>query len=211
MLIFSKFFLMIFHKFDGVLYVNFENWSHKKSFKFFKFKMQLWLDSSSSEPFRLPEWLVENIASGQGSLRERSPMGSRFSESLFLDVPGRATEQVRTCGFRRNSSSLDKAPKKRDSVRLSSFESFSVTLPSISSETWEIYSWAISESSVFCGWLFLVFSGVSLEIADNFLLFLKVAMILREKFCQLWRLNWSFNFKTKVLISFYYDGKTQNS
>ena len=136
---------MIFQKFDGVLYVNFENWSHKKSLKFCNFKMQLWWDSSSSEPFRLPEWWVENIASGQGSLKERSPMGSRFSESLFLDVPGSATEQVRTCGFKKNSSSLDKTPKKRDSVRLNSFESFSVTLPSISSKTWEIYSWAISE------------------------------------------------------------------
>ena len=48
-------------------------------------------------------------------------MGSRFSESLFLDVPGTATEQVRTCAFRRNSSSLDRATKIRDSARLNSF------------------------------------------------------------------------------------------
>ena len=58
-------------------------------------------------------------------------MGSGFSESLLLDVPGTATERVRICGFRRNSSSFDKAPKIRDSVRLNSFESFLVTLPSI--------------------------------------------------------------------------------
>ena len=45
---------------------------------------------------------------------------------LFLDVPETATEQVRTCGFRRNSSSLAKAPKMRDFVRLNSFEGFFV-------------------------------------------------------------------------------------
>ena len=150
--------------------------------------------SSTSELFRLPEWWEEILASGQGSSRERSPVGSRFSELLFLDVPGTATEQVRTCGFRRKSSSLDRAPKIRDSVRLNSFERFLVTLPSISSESWGMYSWAISGSGVFCEWLFLVFLSVSLETAANFLLFLKIAMILREKFCQQCRLNWSFIF-----------------
>ena len=70
-----------------------------------------------------------------GSSEGRSPLVSRFSRSLFLEVPGTATEQVRTCGFRRNSSSFDKAPKILDSVLLNSFESFFVTLPPISSET----------------------------------------------------------------------------
>ena len=107
----------------------------------------------------------------------------------------------------KKKSSLDKAPKIRDSVRLNSFQSFLVTLPSISSETCEMYSWAISGSSVFCDWLFLVFSGVSLETAANFRLFLKVAKILKETFCQLWRLNWNFFLITKVLVSSYYDGK----
>ena len=88
-----------------------------------------------------------------------------------------------------------------DSVRLNSLESFSVNLPSISSETWAMYSSAIPGSSVFCDWLFLVFSGVSIETACNFLLFLNVAMILREKLCQLWRLNWFLNFVTKMSIS----------
>ena len=41
----------------------------------------------------------------------------------------------------------------------------------------------------------------------NFLLFLKVATVLREKFSQLWRLNWSFIFITKVLISSYFEEK----
>ena len=81
----------------------------------------------------------------------------------------------------------------RDSVQLNSLESFLVTLPSISSETREIYSWAIPESSVFCDWLFLVFSGVSLETAASFLLFLNLAIFLSEKLCQLWRMNWFFD------------------
>ena len=68
----------------------------------------------------------------------------------------------------------------RDSVRLISFESFLVTLPSISSDTWEMYSPVISGWSVFCDWLFYVFSGVSLETAASFLLILNIAMILEE-------------------------------
>ena len=135
--------------------------------------------------------------SGQGLITERCPVGSKFSESLFLDVPGTATEHVRTGGFRRNSSSLDKAPKKRDSVRLNSLERFLITLPSISSETWEMYFWAISGSSMFCDWLFFVFPEVSPETAANFLLIFKVTKILREKFCQLWRLNWISTFYSK--------------
>ena len=150
----------------------------------------MWWVSSCSESFRLLGWKAENTASGQGLPRERSRVGSWFSDSFFLDDPGTATEQVRTCGIRRNSSSLDKAPKTHDSVRVNSLGSFLMTLPSISSETWEIYSWAIPGSSVFCDWLFFVFSGIFVETAANCLLFLNVAMILREKLRQLRRLNW---------------------
>ena len=117
---------------------------------------------------------------GMDCLKQWSQVVSQFSELLCLDVPGTATEQVRTCGFRRNLSSFDKAPMIRDSVLLNSFESFLVTLPSISSETWEMYSWVSSGSSVFCALLFLAPSGVSLETADNFPLFLNVSMLLRE-------------------------------
>ena len=170
----------------------------------------LWWVSSSSEQFRLPEWWEGIIALGHGLFRERSPVSSRFSESLFLDVPGTATEQVRTCGFRRKSLSLDKAPKIRDSVRLNSFESFLVTLPSISSETWEMYSCASSGSSVFCDWLFLVFSRVFLETAAKILLIVRVAMILRAKSCQLWRLNWSCIFYNKSVGLFWLWGKSFN-
>ena len=68
---------------------------------------------------------------GRDRLGERSPLGSQFPESLFLNVPGTTTDQVRTCGFRRKSSSLDRAPKIWDSVRLNSFGSFLVTVPLI--------------------------------------------------------------------------------
>ena len=163
----------------------------------------LWGSSSVSGLFRLPEWWEENLTSGQGSSEERFQVISRFSELLILDVPGTATEQVRTCGFRRNSSSFDSAPKIRDSVLLNSFQSFLVILPPISSETWEMWSWVASGSSVFCTLLFLVLSGVSMETAASFLLFRKVAMRLRVKFYQRWRLNLCFylyNSKNLLLL-----------
>ena len=151
----------------------------------------MWGYFSTSELFRFREWWEQILTSGQGLFGERSLLSSRFPESLFLDVPGTATEQVWTCGFRW-SSSFDRALKMRDTVLLNSFESFLVTLPLISSKTWEMSSWEVSGSSVFCDYLFLVFSGVSLETAASFLLFLTVAMILRETFCQQWRVNWTF-------------------
>ena len=71
---------------------------------------------------------------------------------------------------------------------------FLVTLPSISSETWEMLSWVNSGSSVFCTPLFLVLLGVSPEAAASFLLFLNVAVRLREKFDQRRKLNLSLSF-----------------
>ena len=103
----------------------------------------------------------------------------RFSGVLFLDVPGTSTEKARTCGFRRNSSSSDKAPKIRGSVLLNSFESFLVTLSSISSKSWEMSFRVDSGSSMFCAVLFLLPSS-----AASVLFFPKVAMRLREKFYQ---------------------------
>ena len=72
-----------------------------------------------------------------------------------------------------------------------------------------MYSSAIPGLSVFCDWLFLVFSGVSLESAANFLLLLNVAMNLIEKLCQLWRLK-GFLFYYKNVDLFYYEGKDSN-
>ena len=52
--------------------------------------------------------------------------------------------------------------------------------PSISSETWEMYSWVNSGSSTFCRLLPLLPSGVSFETGANFLLFLNLAIFLEE-------------------------------
>ena len=105
---------------------------------------------------------------------------------------------------------FSKAPKIRDYIRLNSVESFLVTLTSISSKTWEIHSWTIFGSSVFRDWLFFVFSGISLETAANFLKLLKVDVILRKKFCQLWRLNWSFTFHNRSVDLLLLWGKSFN-
>ena len=93
-----------------------------------------------------------------------------------------------------------------DSVRLNSWKNFLGTLRLIYLETWVMHSSANPGLSVFCDRLFLVFSGVSLETAANFLLFLKVPMILREKSvsCEDW-----IDFETcnKNVDLFYYEGK----
>ena len=136
-------------------------------------------------------------------------MGSRFSELLFLDVPGTATEQIRTCGFRRKSSGLDKAPKIPDSVRLNSFEIFLVTLPSISSETWVMYYSATPWFSVFCDWLFLVFSVVSLKTVADFLLFLNVAITLTENLSVV-KTELTFCFFRQYVVLLFYEGKGFN-
>ena len=124
---------------------------------------------------------AENCTSGWGSLWERSPVGSRFSKSLFRDFPGTVPESVRTCGFKRNSSNLGRAPKMRDSVLLNSWDSFSVFIPSISSETCVMYSSLIPETDVFCESLFLGWSRASLETAANFRLFLSVGILSEGK------------------------------
>ena len=63
----------------------------------------LWRLVSASGLLSWPEWWETNPTSGYGSSEERSPVVSRFSKLVFPHVPGTATEQVRTCGFRRNS------------------------------------------------------------------------------------------------------------
>ena len=93
------------------------------------------------------------------------------------NVPGTVPECVRICGFKRNSSSSDRAPKMRDSVLMNSWDSFLVTLPSISSETCVIYSSLILGTDVFLDWPFLGCSScVSLVTAANFRLYLNAAI-----------------------------------
>ena len=98
------------------------------------------------------------------------------------NVSGTFPECVVICWFERNSSNLDRAPKMRDSVRLNSWHSFLVFLPSICSETCVIYSSLILGTDVFRDWPFLGFSScVSLVTAANFRLFLNVAIFLKRK------------------------------
>ena len=121
-----------------------------------------------------------NSFSGWGSFWERSPIGCWFPTSAFWNVPGTVLEKLRTSGFKRNSSNLERARKIRDSVLSKSRNSFLVTLPSISSETCAMYSSVILGGDEFCDWLFLGYCSVSLAIAANFLLFPDVAIILEE-------------------------------
>ena len=121
-------------------------------------------------------------ASGWGSLWESPSFTPWFSTFVFRNVPGTVPECVRICGIMGNSSNLDRAPKMRDSVLLNSWDSFLVTLLSISSETCVIYSSLILGTDVFCDWPFQGCSScVSLVTAANLRLFLNVAIFLTGK------------------------------
>ena len=136
----------------------------------------------TSEPDFCVVWLPKRPASGWRSLWESSSFVPRFSTFVFRNVSGTVPECVRTCGFKRNSSNLYRAPKMRDTVLLNSWESFSVTLPSISSKTCVIYSSLILGTYVSRDWPFLGFSScISLVTAANFRLFLNVAIFLERK------------------------------
>ena len=127
-------------------------------------------------------WLRKRPASGWGSLWESSSFVPWFSTFVFRIVPGTVPECVHICGFKRNSSNLDRAPKMRDSVMLNSWDSFLATPPSISSETCAIFRSLILGRDVFRDWPFLgCSSSVSLVTSANFRLFLKVAIFLKEK------------------------------
>ena len=143
-------------------------------------RLYVWEVFSGSESVRLLARQVENSTSGWGSFQERSPLGFWFSMSAFRNVPGVLPENVSICGFRRNSCNLDSNTKIRDSVLLSSWDSFLFTLPSMSSTTCAVYSSANPGAAEFCDWWFVGFSCVSLAITAYFRLFLKVAIILGE-------------------------------
>ena len=132
--------------------------------------------SSGSESIKLRDWQTENSTSGWKSFWERSPVGSWFSTSLFRNAPATVPESVRVCGLKKTLSTLDRAPKMLDSVLLNSWDSFSLTLPSIFSETCVMYSSVIPGTDVFCKWLFLGCSCFSFETAANLRLFFNVAI-----------------------------------
>ena len=112
----------------------------------------MWGASSGPESTEWRDWQTEGPTSGWESSWERSSFGSWFSTFVFRNVPGTVPECVRICGFKRNSSKLDRAPKLRDSVLVHSWDSFLVTLPSISSETCVIYS-SLNSSNKRVSWL----------------------------------------------------------
>ena len=110
------------------------------------------------------------------SLWESSSFVPWFSKFVFWNVLRTVPECVRICGLKKNSAKLDRAHKMRDSVLLNSWDSFLMTLPSISSEICLIYSSLILGTDVFRDWPFLGCSScVSLVTAANFRLFLNVA------------------------------------
>ena len=69
----------------------------------------------------------------------------------------------------------------REFFLLNSSDSFLVSPFAISSEVCVMYSSVISATNVFCDWLFLVISCVSLETAANSRLFLNVAILSKRK------------------------------
>ena len=80
----------------------------------------------------------------------------------------------------------------RDSVLLTSWDTFLVTLPSITSQTCVMYSSVIPRARGFCDWLFLGSTCVLPALAANFILFGHF----REKVHQCWRLKKCVSFKT---------------
>ena len=133
--------------------------------------------SPVSESIEGRDWQTEGPTSGWGSLWESFSFVLWFTTFMFRKVPGTVPECVRTCWFKRNSSNLHRAPKMRDSVLLNFWDSFFLTLPSISSETCVIYPSLILGTDVFRDWPFLGCSScVSLVPAANFRLFLKVVI-----------------------------------
>ena len=145
--------------------------------------VQRWIVSwPSSGPAFCVVWLSKMHASGWWSLWELSSFVPWFSTFVLRNVPGTVPECVRICGFKRNSSNLHRAPKKRDSVLLNSWNSFLMTLPSISSETCVICSSLLLGTDVIRDWPFLGWSScVSLKTAANFRLFFNVAIFLKGK------------------------------
>ena len=114
---------------------------------------------------------------GWGSLWGQSSFVPWFSPYAFRDVSEADPEWFWINGFKRNSSSRDRAPKLRISLLLNSLDNFFLTLPSISSETCLILSFCVLGTVVFCASLLPGCSSwFSLLRASSFHLFLKTAI-----------------------------------
>ena len=118
---------------------------------------------------------MTGLANGGSHFRMRITLGFVLIRSLVFHVcvpgcSGTVPECVRICWFKRNSSNLDRVPKMRDSVLLNSWDSFLLTLPSISSESCVIYSSLILGTDVFRDWpvpkiFLLYFSGNGCQLS----------------------------------------------
>ena len=85
----------------------------------------MWQSSSGFESVRLLARQPGNSTIARGSLWERYSFCCGLFTSAFRDIPA----NVRTCGFKRNSCNLERAPKMRDSVLLNSRGSFLELFP----------------------------------------------------------------------------------
>ena len=132
------------------------------------------------------------------SFRLRIILGTIFICFLVfsISIPGclrNGSAEHRTSGFRENSSNLDRAPKIRLSVTLKSWDKFFLTLPSISTDTWVIYSFWIPGTIVFRDRLHIDLSSwFSLSMAANFLLLFGVAFLNRKKYQSAFRTELKF-------------------
>ena len=89
------------------------------------------------------------------------PHWFQFSTFEFRDIFGTDPECTRTSGLRENLSKIDRGPKTRLSVQLTSWDIFIVTLPSISSDTWLINSSWFPWTILFREWLLIKLSSWS--------------------------------------------------
>ena len=134
---------------------------------------------------------------GRGLLQDEDHSGNDFKlvPGFLVIFPGFSRNGSGECPYlwaQRNSTNLDRAPKIRNSVLLNLWDSFSVTLPSISSETCVLYSSVNPGTHVVYDSLLLDYSCVSLQTAVNFRLFLNVAISWGKSVQQYWKLIYCF-------------------
>ena len=118
--------------------------------------------------------VVEDACVTMRSLWEWSSFFPWLELNEFPDASGAVPVWTWTSGFMRQSPGRDSAPKMQFCILLNSWDNFFLTLPSISSETWVMYSFCDLGTFEFCAKLLL---GCSLFSAASFLLFLKVAAL----------------------------------
>ena len=147
----------------------------------------MWRVSSCSESLRLSEWCVENTASVQGLPSEQDPVGSRFSGSLCSRSSYGTSPNMwvlkKLINFKQTTQHAWPCPVEYfwKIFTVPPFNLFRNLGDVLLRNCWIKY---VVQLTFPC--IFMCFS----RTAANSLLFLKTAMILREKFSQLGRLIW---------------------